>query len=285
MDLAVMALPAILGLVETIVDSSEVLSLVEPAVSLASSLSSSNPSPSAAESEEPAPLNVLPADAPSDAPRPMSEERPSSAPNRSQFRHEYQPPAILGKQAIAYDPRMRVPAPSFLGHGPTTLLPFSYNIGRLKVPSGSWDTSLTISSSIKAIPELVKLIEPWRFAKVRSLEATCLPTFWAEYLSFQLDAAWTTDAQSNFVKADDMISHLGHTRIVFAGGVTQVTNTSIPAPLGQLNSVLKDSASYNDTPKVHIILTGRKKDDKHDEVVAADIIIRGVLEVGDISLY
>lgn len=279
-----MALPAVFGLIETVFDLAEASTLIEPAVGLVSKLSS-NPSPRAADPEEPAPNSVLPADSPVDAPATMSEEHPASAPSRSQFRREYQPPAILGRQAIAYDPRQRVPAPSFLGHGATTLLPFSYSIGRLKVPSGSWDTSLTISCSVKAIPELVKLVEPWRFAKVRSLEATCLPTYWAEYLSFQIDAAWTTDAQSNFSKADDMISHLGHTRIVFAGGVTQVTNTSIPAPLGQLNSVIKDSASYNDTPKVHIILTGRKKDDKHDEVAVADIIVRGVLEVGDISLY
>nr|QCP68846.1 coat protein [Coroa do aviao tymovirus 2] len=279
-----MALPAIFGIAETLLELTEASALFEPAVSAVASLAN-NPSPKASDPEEPATNTVLPADAPADQPQTMAEERPPSAPTRSNFRQEYQPPAILGRQAIAYDPRQRVPAPSFLGHGPTTLLPFSFNIGQLKVPSGSWDTSLVISSSVKALPELVKLMEPWRFAKVRSLEATCLPTFWAEYLSFQIDAAWTTDAQSNFSKVDDMISHLGHTRIVFAGGVTQVTNTSIPAPLGQLNSVLKDSASYNDTPKVHIILTGRKKDDKHDEVVVADVIIRGVLEVGDISLY
>nr|AYV61006.1 capsid protein [Guarapuava tymovirus-like 2] len=276
-----MALPAFLSALEFVADAAE---FIAPASEIVTKFTN-NPSPHSEEIDSPDSSTVIPTDEPADTPSLTMTQRSSDQKSGS-WRNEYRTPAIIGKQAIAYDPSQRAPAPSFLGHRHTTLLPFSFKVGSLTVPPGAeWDQQLTLATSIKAIEGLKKLIEPWRFAKFKSLEAICLPTYWIQYMNFQADAAWTTDAQPPFSTQDQMLEHLGHTRFVFAGGVTQSSNTIIPAPLGQLNSVIKDSASYVDTPRFNIILQGRKKDLQHDAVPIVDIVIRGVLEVGDISLY
>lgn len=280
---------AALGFLEAAFDIlPEVLSAAGSAVDIGRQLFDSHPAPSPNSDAPSSAQSVIPASATDDTPSlPRSEfiMSSNSSNRRSEDRGDYSAPAIIGKQAIAYDPRQRVPAASFLGHGAVTPLPFSFPIATLEVPSGAtWTTTLTVAQSVKAITKLVTLMEPWRFAKLRSLEAIVMPTYYVSQMDFQIDAAWTTDAQPTLTK-ETIIQHLAHTRIVFAGGVSQASNTVIPAPLGQMNPVVKDSATYNDTPRFNAFISGSKHDLKHDQVPIIDVVIRGVLEVGDISLY
>lgn len=260
--------------------------LAEPVVSAISSITSSNPAPTSnsdADPTEPAPLTP---DAPIDTPLPVAPSRMEYASAQKTNRAEPSAPAIVGRQAIAYDPRVRVPAPSFLGHGPTTVLPFSIPIGSLAVPEGdTWTTSLNLTKSIKALEQLAQLITPWRFAKLKTLDAVFLPTYYIAQMDVQIDAAWSTDSAPAFSDVAAISAHLGHTRVVFAGGVTQSTNSIIPAPLGQLNPVVRDSANYIDTPRLNCIVTGNKHDKQHDSVTILDVVVRGIVEVGDVSLY
>lgn len=270
----------------------EIVDTVEPLVSAGAQLFAHNPAPTPnGDIDSAQAQTVIPVDATDDVPSQPAPEivamsaQSSQSSGGSRGRADYSSPALLGRQAIAYDPRQRVSAPSFLGHSAVTPVPFSYKISSLEVPAGdTWSSTLTIAQSVKAIAKLVTLVEPWRFAKLRSLEAIFLPTHYVSQMDFQIDACWSTDAQATFTE-DNIIEHLAHTRMVFAGGVSQSSNTIVPAPLGQINSVIKDSATYVDTPRFNAFIKGIKHDKQHDKCIILDVVIRGVLEVGDISLY
>lgn len=281
-------LPFITGAIEAL---PEIIEVAEPLISAGAQLFGHNPSPAPnGDIDTQQAQSVIPVNATDDVPATpapeivaMSARQSSNTSGRDSA--DYSAPALLGRQAIAYDPRQRVSAPSFLGHSTVTPVPFSFKISALEVPQGdSWTTTLTIAQSVKGIEKLKSLIEPWRFAKLRSLEAIFLPTFYVSQMDFQIDSCWSTDSQPTFDE-NNITEHLAHTRMVFAGGVSQSANTIVPAPLGQINSVIKDSAAYIDTPRFNAFVKGVKHDKQHDKVVILDVIIRGVLEVGDISLY
>jgi hypothetical protein len=176
-------------------------------------------------------------------------------------------PSVLPGPSMDSAPRT-VSTPASQSPRPLTL-PFQYVYYDL---TGA-ETKST-HTSISASTQIATLTKPYRFARLKSLEAVVFPAAHAVKTPVSVDVAWVTADQSPTDKA--VLNTFGAQRIT-VGNFTTSTFPIVPADLTMLNPIIKDSITYLDTPR--LALNFYKVDGADSTKISASVVIRGELEL------
>nr|WPD94566.1 coat protein [Grapevine Red Globe virus] len=220
-------------------------SLLSLAPLLSELLSKINASPSAAAAPQPLGSDILPGD--------RSDVRMVAPPKL--------PPA----------PRSIDPSPSL--NSPYVDLPFRFVFYDLT----NAETGLT-SLDLSSKPPFLSLTSPYAYSVLQSLELTVFPKNPSYTSPMSFDALWHSVAVS--ITGSQILSTYGGTRVTFGGPITSSNPIVLPADFRSTSPVVKDTVSYNNTPKLTVAF--QKNPDAPAVSVTApviygSIVIRGVV--------
>nr|AEB71859.1 coat protein [Bee Macula-like virus] len=157
-----------------------------------------------------------------------------------------------------------------LSRDPCIKIPFQFALGTV---SSADDKGIDYVFS--SIPQSVKLVLPYRRARLLSLEAVLEPVVPLKN-GYSIILCWTQ--ANNTVSGADALAVPGAQLFSVTTYAVLAQSQILPAPLHALNSMVKDSVSYTDSPRLHL------SPFKLDNPGAALLVLRGVLEVSSPAL-
>lgn len=183
-------------------------------------------------------------------------------------------PAAPQSNAIVAPPALIPATPSVvaspLAHDPSLRLPFQFALGTV---SSRDDKGLEFVFA--SLPQLAKLVSPYRRARLVSLEAVLEPVLPLGN-GYSIIVAWT-QANTSVVGADALAVPGAQLFSVTSYAVLAQSQV-LPAPLRALNPVVKDSVTYTDSPKLHLSPI------QVEGAGSALLVLRGLLEVSSPAL-
>nr|UTM04030.1 coat protein [Grapevine Red Globe virus] len=227
-------------------------SLLSLAPLLSELLSKINASPSAAPAPQPLGSDVLPGD-------------------RSDVRLVAPPRLPATPPAITPSPRV---------NSPYVDLPFQFVFYDLTNAETGF-TSLEISSKAP----FLSLTSSYAYATLQSLEMTVFPKNASYTYPMSFDALWHSAAVT--ITGSQILSTYGGTRVTFGGPITSSNPIVLPADLRSTNPVVKDTVSYNNTPKLTVAFHKNPEAPAVSvtaPVIYGSIVIRGVVRCSSVRV-
>lgn len=176
---------------------------------------------------------------------------------------------------VALHPRALLPSsPSVishpLDHQPTLQLPFQFILGSI-----SSEDSHNSDFIFATLPQFVFLTTPYRRAKLLHLELVLHPLVPLNN-GYNIIAAW---CQANVaLTGGEALATPGSVIFTTTQYATLNCDQILPCPLHSVNPMVKDSVTYNDTPRLHLAPY------KVDNPGRAMATLRGVIEVSSPAL-
>nr|AAQ08826.1 25kDa coat protein [Grapevine Red Globe virus] len=225
-------------------------SLLSLAPLLSELLSKINASPSAAPAPQPLGSDILPGD-------------------RSDVRMVAPPKLPPAPRSIHSSPPLA---------SPYVDLPFQFIFYDLTNAETGF-TSLDLASK----PPFLSLTSPYAYAVLQSLELTVFPKNPSYTYPMSFDAHWHSSSVS--ITGSQILSTYGGTRVTFGGPITSSNPIILPADLRSTNPVVKDTVSYNNTPKLTVAFhknTDAPAVSVTTPVIYGSIVIRGVVRCSSV---
>ncbi|AWB13379.1 polyprotein [Alfalfa virus F] len=122
-------------------------------------------------------------------------------------------------------------------------LPFQWNFFDL---TGTETKSASIS--IAGSSHITELLPQYRYARLINLELVVFPMAISMKYPQTVDVVWCTADQT--ITDGKIMATYGSQRISVGGPLNMSSHSILPANLSSLNPVVKDSVTYNDTPKL-----------------------------------
>nr|WCR76256.1 polyprotein [Medicago sativa marafivirus 1] len=106
------------------------------------------------------------------------------------------------------------------------------------------------SLSIAGSTHITSLLPQYRYARLLQLELVVFPMSISMKYPQTVDVVWSTADQT--ITEDKIMATYGSQRISVGGPLNMSSHSILPANLSQLNPVVKDSVTYNDTPRINV---------------------------------
>nr|UVW93832.1 polyprotein [Purple passionfruit leaf deformation virus]UVW93833.1 polyprotein [Purple passionfruit leaf deformation virus] len=154
----------------------------------------------------------------------------------------------------------------------TVVQPFQMLV--LNIGEGPQDVSTILANNLL----ISQTTGPYRFVKLRSLEAVVYPSAASMTNPTTLDIVWcTTNSTTSF---DSIMITYGGRKLSVGGPLISGHAHIIPGDLNYMNPVLKDSTSYTDTPKLLLrVYQSSNPSSSKVPVFLGSVVIRGELEL------
>nr|WCR76259.1 polyprotein [Alfalfa virus F] len=153
-------------------------------------------------------------------------------------------------------------------------LPFQWNYFDL---TGTETKSSSLS--IAASTHITELLPQYRYAKLINLELVVFPMAISMKYPQTVDVVWCTADQT--ITDGKIMATYGSQRISVGGPLNMSSHSILPANLSSLNPVVKDSVTYNDTPKICVRFYENAdcKDLGIKAPICASLFIRGNIQL------